>query len=132
MCVTCSKDRDHQDRQGACGTPVFDKEFKKGEAKLSSAWRELVMLCDLYAEMGGKWKGRSILHLMDSSCIEAIMKKGSPKPYFQMLELEIYKACRKYEIVLTVQWRSRNDPRLQLADKLSRPDVDIDDWSICQ
>ena len=49
-----------------------------------------------------------------------------------MLELEIYKACRKYEIVLTVQWRSRNDPRLQLADKLSRSDVDIDDWSICQ
>ena len=34
--------------------------------------------------------------------------------------------------MLTVQWRSRNDPRLQLADEFSRPDIDIDDWSICQ
>ena len=132
VCVTCSKDGDHQDHSGPCGTPVFVKEFTKEEAKLSSAWRELVALCDLYAEMGEKWKGRSILHLTDSSCVEAIMKKGSPKPYLQMLALKIYKACRKYKIVLSVQWRSRNDPRLQLADEFSRPDIDIDDWSICQ
>ena len=33
-----------------------------------------------------------------------------------MVALKIYKVCRKYEIVLTVQWRSCNDPRLKLAD----------------
>ena len=44
------------------------------------------------------------------------MKKGSPKPFLQMLALKIYKACRNYEIVLTVQWRSRNDPRVKIAD----------------
>ena len=49
-----------------------------------------------------------------------------------MLALKIYKACHRYEIVLRVQWRSRNNPRLQLADEFSRPNIDIDDWSICQ
>ena len=60
------------------------------------------------------------------------MRKGSPKLYLEMQALKIYKACRKYEIVLTVQWHSRNHQRLQLADEFSRPDIDIDDWSICQ
>ena len=31
-----------------------------------------------------------------------------------------------------MQWRSRNDPRLQLADEFSRPDFDLDDWGIDQ
>ena len=60
-----------RDHQGACGTPVFVIEFTKEEARLSSAWRELVALCDLYVEMGEKWKGRSIFHLTYSSDVEA-------------------------------------------------------------
>ena len=76
--------------------------------------------------------GRSILLLTYSSCMEAILKKGSAKPYLQMLALKFFKACRKYESVLTVQWRSRNDPRLQLVNDSRDWMSDIDDWSICE
>ena len=100
--------------------------------KLSSAWRELKALEDLYVAMGSSWAGRTILHLTDSSSVEKIMLKGSARPYLQKLALAIYKACKKYGIVLQVQWKSRNDPRLQLADEFSRPDFDLDDWGIDQ
>ena len=49
-----------------------------------------------------------------------------------MLAIKTLKACRKYGIILTVQWGSWIALRLQLANEFSRPDVDIRDWSICK
>ena len=132
VCVSCSKSGEHADHDGPCGTPVFVREFTPEEMKLSSAWRELKALEDLYVAMGASWAGRTILHLTDSSAVEKIMLKGSARPYLQRLALAIYKACKKHGIVLQVQWKSRNDPRLQLADEFSRPDFDLDDWGVDQ
>ena len=58
------------------------------------------------------------------------MRKGSRHDHLQSLALAIYKACFHHEIDLRVLWRSRNDPRLQIADEFSRPLIDVDDWMI--
>ena len=97
VCVTCSRSGDHADHDGPCGTPVFVREFTKDEMKLSSAWRELKALEDLYVAMGASWAGRSILHLTDSSCVEKIMLKGSAKPYLQKLALPSTKRVESME-----------------------------------
>ena len=130
--ITCSASGKHEDHAGPCGSPIYVCEFTAEEMKLSSAWRELKALHDCYYANGAKFRGQSILHLTDSSSVEAIMRKGSKRPYLQKLALDIYRACREHEIDLKVEWRSRADPRLQLADQFSRPQVDIDDWGIDQ
>ena len=128
--ITCSSSGKHEEHAGPCGSPIYVCEFTADEMKLSSAWRELKALHDCYWANG--FKGQSILHLTDSSSVEAIMWKGSKCPYLQKLALDIYRACKEHKIDLKVEWLSRADPRLQLADQFSRPQVDIDDWGVDQ
>ena len=75
-------------------------------------------------------ESRSFRLSMKICASHEVMKRGSSKPGLQHMALAVFKACREFNIVLDVQWRSRNDPRLVLADEFSRPEVDRDDWSI--
>jgi len=51
---------------------------------------------------------------------ERIVVRGSSKPQLQALALLIHRLCRSHAIDLRVVWVSRVDPRIKLADELSR------------
>ncbi|TRY80355.1 hypothetical protein TCAL_15457 [Tigriopus californicus] len=57
------------------------------------------------------------------------MIKGSSKPYLQKMALQIFRKCKSLRISLSVIWRSRADPRLEIADDFSRAQ-DLDDWGV--
>ena len=57
-----------------------------------------------------------IRHLTDNKAVEFIFQSGSRNPRIHKLVVDIFLACHALQISLTVSWRSRDDPLLQLAD----------------
>ena len=80
IALSCTLDDDHTDHDGPCGLPISVLSilsFTVAEMRLSSTWRELKALEDLYCISGHLYKGKRMLHLTDSKAVEGIMKKGS-------------------------------------------------------
>ena len=67
-----------------------------------------------------KLSNKRIRHLTDNRAVEFIFKAGSNKFRIHRLVVDIFLSCRTHGILLTVSWRSRNDPLLQIADAGSR------------
>ena len=85
IALSCTLDEDHTDHDGPCGLPINILAFTAEEMKLSSTWRELKALEDLYCVSGHFYYGKRILHLTDSKAVEGIMKKGSRHDHLQCL-----------------------------------------------
>ena len=64
--------------------------------------------------------GLKIVHYCDNKGVAAIMEKGSGKPVLHLLAREIQIACRKFKIMLTVEWKSRSEDVMVLVDLGSR------------
>jgi hypothetical protein len=127
--IECGMHITHELHDRPCGQKMFVRPFSTTERELSSAGRELSALFDLYVKRGHEFEGRAVWHLTDNKSVEAIMAKGSPRDYLQVVALQIYRECRKKSIQLTVVWKPRSDPRLVLADDWSKS-IDYDDWSV--
>ena len=128
--VKCGGAVTHTDHPGACGDRTLARRmFTAPELQQSSTHREMLALWELYVRKAGAGMTGDVLHLTDNKGCESIMLKGSPKADLQRLALQIFKAVKGSGITLHVQWRSREDERLELADGQSR-DFDLDDWGI--
>ena len=127
IALSCTLDEVHTEHEGPCGLPLSVLAFTVEEMKLSSTWRELKALEDLYCTSGHLYRGKCVLHLTDYKAVEGIMKKGSRHDHLQCLALTVYRACFQQKIDLRVLWRSRNDPRLHIADEFSCLLLDVDD-----
>lgn len=84
-------------------------------------------LFDFYSSVGANLREKAIIHFTDNIAVTHIMQKGSSKNDLQNMAINIYKACIRNNIQLQVIWKSRSDPRIQLADEWSRA-FDIESW----
>ena len=91
--------------------------FSAQEAKCSSTVRELLALQNIYcSELGDRFMGSTVYHYTDNMAVPTIVQVGSKKPHLQDIAVNIFEACKKKEIELIVEWRSREHPLLQHAD----------------
>lgn len=130
--VSCGHDRIHKPHTRPCETEiVLKRKFLNDETKMSSTYRELLAIFSTYTspEVLQRLRGCKIAHLTDNQGAAAIIRVGSRNPTLHHLALEVHSFCRQNDIVLTVHWRPREDPRLKQADARSRH-FDNDDWGI--
>ena len=52
---------------------------------------------------------------MDNKAVETIVRIGSKKAVIHDVAMALYRRCRELNITLIVEWRSRDDPLIQLA-----------------
>ena len=76
IALSCTLDEAHTEHNGPCGLPISVFAFTVEEMKLSSTWRELKALEDLYCVSGHLYQGKGVLHLTDSKAVKGIMRKG--------------------------------------------------------
>ena len=104
--------------------------FTDKEAKESSTYREVLVLHEVYCSRNvGRLAKARIRHLTDNKAVEYIFRSGSRNPRIHKLVVEIFLSCHAHQILLTVSWRSRDDPLLQIADSGSR-DFDGSSFSL--
>ena len=97
------------------------RKFSGKEVMESSTFREILVLHEVYCSPDVvKLSNKRIRHLTDNRAVESIFKAGSNKFRIHRLVVDIFLSCRTHGILLTVSWRSRNDPLLQIADAGSR------------
>ena len=95
--------------------------FSRKEALESSTYREILVLHEVYCSAdAAKLANMRIRHLTDNKAVEYIFKSGSRNPKIHALVVDVFLSCRSLRILLTVSWRSRSDPLLQIADTGSR------------
>jgi hypothetical protein len=71
--VHCGEQKDHMPHEGPCSTFLAKKLFSLDERKTSSALREILALREAYAKDCLGLRDISVLHLTDSSSVEAVM-----------------------------------------------------------
>ena len=98
----------------------------------SSTLRELLVLFKFYVLTDIQHlAGLNIVHFCDNKGVSSIMEKGSSKPVLHHLAREILISCRKHKIMLTVEWKSREDEVMQLVDLGSRgPWLILEDYQL--
>jgi hypothetical protein len=126
--VFCGQQKDHQPHEGPCSSFLAKRLFSLEERKASSAMREILALKGAYEEDCLGLRKVSILHLTDSSAVEAVMRIGSPIPELHDAALAIHETCRRHGVKLKVEWRPRKDARMEEADTASRL-FDVDDFT---
>ena len=95
--------------------------FTLEERLASSTFREIVTLRDIYlSEAAQSFKGSVVRHLTYNKADESVMRIGSRVPAIHDIFLAVFLKCRELNIMLIVEWRSRDDPAIQLADEGSR------------
>ena len=96
-------------------------QFTLEEMRGSSTLRELLVLFKFYVLGDISFlAGLKIIHYCDNMGVASIMEKGSGKPILHHLARQIQIACRNLKIMLTVQWKSRNDEVMVQVDLGSR------------
>ena len=91
------------------------------ERTTSSTFREILALKEVYlGKEASRFSGLCVRHLTDNRGVAAAMEFGSPKEHIQEVVLDIFNQCRRLNIRLLVEWRSREDPAIQYADQGSR------------
>ena len=109
---------------------VARRKFTRKESKESSTYREILVLHEVYCSPDvGRLANKKIRHLTDNKAVEFIFKAGSNKFRIHRMVVDIFLSCRSHRILLNVSWRSRDDPRLQIADAGSR-DFDGSSFSL--
>ena len=104
---------------------VLRRLLTSDEKKKSSTFREMLVLHEVYAKSSiEKYSGLVLRHLVDNQAVMWIMSVGSRNPELQIMVKEIFLNCRKWDVRLVVEWRSRDDPLLKIADVGSK---DFDD-----
>ena len=100
---------------------LLRKRFSADEMKSSSTVRELLALKNIYcSDVSLEFSGMLVKHFTDNQALLSILEIGSKKMHLQNLALEIYEACKKKRIKLSVEWRSREDAFLVHADTGSK------------
>ena len=85
--------------------------FSAQEAKCSSTVRELLALQNIYcSELGDRFMGSTVYHYTDNMAVPNIVQVGLKKPHLQDIAEINFEACKKKEIELIVDWRSREHP----------------------
>ena len=109
---------------------ITRRVFSDTEQMESSTFRELTAFADFYcSEKASEFKNTDVLHLTDSQNCEKILLVGSKNPKLHPLVFKIFTKCKALNIRLKVQYISRSDPRIQVADMGSRQ-FDLTDFSI--
>ena len=101
---------------------VLRKAFDEEEKRKSSTFRELKALSFIYSDEATmqRFIGKKILHLTDNSAVVDILANGSRKPELLEMAVDIYNKCRRFKVMLDVEWRPRTHYLLQLADEGSK------------
>ena len=95
--------------------------FTRQEVKESSTYREMLVLHEIYCSPDAARLAKCrIRHLTDNKAVEFIFKSGSKNPRIHKRVVDIFLSCHSHQISLTVSWRSRDDPLLQISDSGSR------------
>ena len=104
--------------------------FTAFEAKESSTFREFTCFAEFYlSDAVLPFRGTNLLHLTDSKNVETMFAVGSRNPKFQPIVMQIVLRMKALDIKLRVEWRSREDPLLQMAD-LGSKEFDVNDFSL--
>jgi len=74
-------------------------------------------------------KGKNIYWITDSEVMTQVLKKGSHRPILQKLVFQVANLCSELQIRIEPIHLRREDPRIQMADTLSKT-KDTDNWSI--
>jgi len=129
--ILCGQGRDHVEHAGPCGREWIRGGLTPVQRELSSTHRELVAILALLVKKGQELRGQRVTNWTDSVNAEQIIAKGSSKAPLQQLALMIHRLARHFNISLRVVWTRRTDPRIKMADELSRGDVaDLDDFGL--
>ena len=113
---------------------VFTRKLTANEKKESSTYRECLVIYGIYTNPNSpihSFKGHQILHLTDNTGVVSVFRIGSPKKHLQSMAVKVYKAANRLNLKLHFEWKSREDPTMQLVDMGSRgPWPDFDDFSL--
>jgi len=100
------------------------------EQNWSSSAREALAVLRTLEQFELKKQGKkNIYWVTDSEVMAQVLKKGSHRPVLQSIVFKIAKLCHKLKIRVEPIHLRRQDPRIQLADELSK-EKDTDNWSI--
>jgi hypothetical protein len=117
--------------------PVADFMFTQAllpyEALESSTFREMAAILKTLQSRAKALRMLTMTTLWwitDSENVSRIFRRGSGEIVLIRLALQVLEVALKLNLDLHPVWVSRNDPRLQKADDLSK-NVNTDDWSVC-
>jgi hypothetical protein len=117
--------------------PVADFMFTQAllpyEALESSTFREMAAILKTLQSRAKALRMLTMTTLWwitDSENVSRIFRRGSGEIVLMRLALQVLEVALKLNLDLHPVWVSRNDPRLQKADDLSK-NVNTDDWSVC-
>jgi len=104
--------------------------FTSEEQNWSSAAREaLAVLRTLEQFKAKKITKKSIYWITDSEVMALVLKKGSHRQMLQKIVFQIATLCHHLQIRIEPIHLRRQDPRIQMADDLSKH-KDTDNWSV--
>lgn len=95
----------------------------------SSAREALAVLRTLEQFKLKKQEKKNIYWVTDSEVMAQVLKKGSHRPVLQDIVFKIATLCHELKIRIEPIHLRRQDPRIQLADELSKQ-KDTDNWSV--
>ena len=116
---------------GESRTTLASRAFSESERSQSSTWRELAAFHETWTDQTvlQRFQNSRISHYTDSRAMASIVTKGSRNSRLQPMVMESVLALRNANIVMEAVWLSRDDGRIEFADKGSR-DFHPDDISL--
>ncbi|XP_059097730.1 uncharacterized protein LOC131892025 isoform X1 [Tigriopus californicus] len=115
---------------GSCvSSMALSRPLTEWERTTSSTFRELLAIKELVIRSAPSWSNNIILLLCDNENVSRILAKGSKVRSLQGLAMSIHLTCRSHFITLQSLWLPRSDPRIAIADHLSRF-FDLQDWGL--
>jgi len=104
--------------------------LSEDEQRWSSSAREALAVLRTLEQFDLKMQGeKNIYWITDSEVMAQVLKKGSHRPLLQGIVFKIAQLCHKLRVRIEPIHLRRTDPRIQLADELSKQ-KDTDNWSI--
>lgn len=109
---------------------VIRYNFDEEEKKWSSTAREALAVLKTLEQFDLKMEqNKNIYWVTDSEVMTQVLKKGSHRLMLQTLVFKIANLCHKLKIRIEPIHLRREDPRIQLADEMSKT-PDTDNWSV--
>ena len=101
---------------------ILRRSFSDEEKKMSSTYRELVALHNIYSDEATmmKMRGKRVVHITDNMAVSSIFYNGSKHNHLLEMALEIYVKCHEFDVHLDVEWRPRENYFLEIADAGSK------------
>ena len=98
------------------------------DIELSSSFRELLVLDDCIKRNYKKNKSKDLVYYTDSRVLYFWFENGTSRQEVAEVLIRIISRCLNSDIILEVVWKSRLDPKIELADTSCK--TDSDDYSI--